>query len=68
MTSKERLQVEVASLTESEAAEVLAFLEVRKHARASSSWPPAFAGIGRSGRNDLGARSEEILQAEFDPR
>lgn len=56
---------EVQDLTDSEAAEVLEFLQQQKNARAKAAWPPSFAAVGRSGQHDLGARSEEILRAEF---
>jgi hypothetical protein len=65
MTTKDRLLHEVQSLSESEAAAVLEFLETQKHARGEPPWPPSFAGIGRSGRSDLGACSEEILREDF---
>ena len=65
MTTKERLLIEIQALSESEAAIVLEFLEQQKQARQPAPWPPSFAGIGHSGRSDLGARSEEILRAEF---
>jgi hypothetical protein len=68
MTSRERLQIEVQHLSESEAAAVLEFLEQQKHRQTPGPWPPSFAGIGRSGEHDLGARSEEILRAEFGTR
>jgi hypothetical protein len=65
---RERLQIEIQDLTEGEAAAVLEFLQRQqrqKKSRKPSPWPPTFAGIGRSGRSDLGARSEEILRTEF---
>jgi hypothetical protein len=69
MTTKERLLVEVQRLTESQAAAVLEFLErqalVETAESSSPSWPPKFAGTGRSGRSDLGAASEDILCADF---
>jgi len=65
MTNRERLLLEVQGLTDSEVAAVLEFLEERKREGQGSAWPPPFAGIGRSGRPDLGARSEEILRTEF---
>ena len=68
MTSRERLRIEVQTLTEREAVAVLAFLEQQRRANRTGPWPPSFAGVGRSGRHDLGARSEEILRAEFGAR
>jgi hypothetical protein len=65
MTTKERLLIEVQGLTDADAAAVLEFIEQQKKARRGSPWPPSFDSIGRSGRSDLGARSEEILRAEF---
>src|SRR5947209_8711294 len=65
MNTRERLLIEVQALTECEAAAALDFLEQQKRARQTASWPPSFAGIGHSGRSDLGARSEETLRAEF---
>ena len=60
--------MESETLTESEAAAVLAFLEQQRQLQAHGRWPPSFAGVGHSGTSDLGARSEEILQAEFGSR
>jgi hypothetical protein len=65
MTTKERLLIEIQDLSDSEAAAVLEYIERRKDARTASPWPPSFAGIGRSGHSDLGARSEEILRADL---
>lgn len=66
MTTRERLLIEVQGLTENEAAAVLEFIEHQKQARQEAApWPPAFAGIGHSGRHDLGVRSEETLRADF---
>lgn len=65
MTTRDRLLIEVQGLTEDEAAAVLEFIEHQKQARQEAPWPPAFAGIGRSGRHDLGVRSEDILRADF---
>lgn len=68
MTTRERLLIEVRRLSEDEAARVLDFVECQRAARPASQWPPTFAGIGRSGRSNLGAHSEEMLRAEFGSR
>jgi len=65
MTIQDRLIKEVQHLTESEAAAVLEFLKQQKNTSARPAWPPSFAGVGRSGAPDLGARSEELLRAEL---
>jgi hypothetical protein len=65
MTTREQLLHEVQSLSETEAAAALESLEEQKQARRAGPWPPSFAGIGRSGRSDLGVCSEEILRADF---
>lgn len=68
MSIRERRQVEIQSLTERKAATVLAFLEQHERAQTCSAWPTFFAGIGRSGKHNLGARAEESLRAEFGSR
>ena len=63
MTNKEKLRVLVEKLPEQEAAALLAQLEAKS--RPGEPRRLSFTAIGRSGRHDLGARSEDILRADF---
>lgn len=62
---REELRRLVEGLPDERVPEVLA--EVRRHLTSvgERSWPPAFFGAGRASRNDVAARSEEILGEGF---
>lgn len=62
------IQQGVHTLTEEQQRKVLALIEKLKRQASGNKQRYSFIGIGRSGKNDLSRRAEEILAQEADRR
>jgi hypothetical protein len=65
VTTKEQLHELVEHMSDAEAAALLAFARAQLGEDEPAEEFPAFFGMLHSGKGDLGARSSEILRAEF---